>query len=67
MDLYCCNTGASEKLMQLLADRLHVTIRGFNRGVEWKLYWEGEAPHRHITKRGIDDALPTPDITKKQR
>lgn len=64
LDLYACNVGLSETFMQNLANRLGVKVRGFNQGVSWNLHWEGDAPHRRITTRGIDGQLPRLNVTK---
>ncbi len=64
IDFYSCNTGQSQPFLQSLANALRVTVRGFSAGVRWNLHWEGTAPHRRITSRGIDGRLPTPNIIK---
>jgi hypothetical protein len=64
IDFFACNTGQSETFLQSLANALRVTVRGFSTGVRWNLHWEGDAPHRRVTSRGIDGNLPTPNVVK---
>jgi hypothetical protein len=63
IEFYACNTSLSRAFFQAAANRLRIIVKGFDSGVRWNLHWDGSAPHRFITSRGIDRKLPNPTLT----
>jgi hypothetical protein len=60
-----CNVFESGEFKQALADSLGVTIVGSEGGVEWNIGWEGESPHRRISRRGLPEGLNFEDPTHR--
>ena len=50
-----CNTAQDRVFLQAIANALHVRVEGFPDGVKWSLEFVGLAPHRKITRRGLDN------------
>ncbi len=67
IDFYACNAGQSPSFYQAIANRLRVTVRGFTKGVVWTVDYDGDSPHRFVTRRGIKlgpkGEFPEPDVT----
>ena len=62
--LLACNAGQSDAFLQAIANALRVTVSGYRVGVKWRLDYQGEAPRRKITYRGLAGGIPDIQLTK---
>ena len=48
---YSCDSGQTPQFFQAIANKLRVIVGGFDRGLKWEFNFDGQMPHRFITRR----------------